>query len=159
MTPKTLSSALTFFYKFVFSTVWITGFGSGTLALWFGAMHGKGGAPPPPEMKWIFLLVWMIGTGFILWTCAGLKRVRRDGDRLLISNYRDEIAVPLNEVESVTENRWVNIRPVTVVFRRDTAFGRRITFMPTARIWSAWTPHPVVEELLNATRPAQPSSR
>ena len=38
-----------------------------------------------------------------------------DGGALRISNYRREDRVPLARVAAVTENRWVNIRPVTVV--------------------------------------------
>jgi hypothetical protein len=55
--------------------------------------------------------------------------------------------VPINFIESVTENRWINVHPVTVHFRGDTEFGRTITFMPKSRLMFFWSSHPVVGEL------------
>jgi hypothetical protein len=144
---KTLSSAQTFFMKVLFPPVWISMFGLGTLALWFGAMHGKNGSQPPEAMKWLFLLLWLAGTAFILWGCAGLKRVRVDSNFLYVSNYLREISVPLKMISDVEEIRWINIHPVTVHFRSTTDFGRRITFMPRIRMFALWSSHPVVAEL------------
>ena len=133
--------------KVLFPAVWIAGFGMGTLALWLGTMHGRDGAPPPGEMKWQFLSAWIAGSAFILWGCAGLKRARMDSANLYISNYLREISVPLTMVCDVTENRWINIHPVTVHFRNVTPFGKKITFMPTIRLFGLWSSHPVVTEL------------
>lgn len=144
---KTISSAQTFLMKIIFPVVWITGFGAGTLSLWLGSMHGRYGAPPPPEMKWQFLASWVAGSAFILWGCAGLKKVRVDATHLYVSNFRKEIAVPFSNLVNVTENRWINIRPVTIYFRVPTEFGQKITFMPTTRIFGFWSSHPVVAEL------------
>jgi hypothetical protein len=144
---RTLSSALTFLMKFVFPIVWISGFGLGTLALWAGAFNDSAGNGAPPEMKWAFLAAWTAGTAFILWGCAGLKKVRMDQDSLYISNFRKEIVVPLSSIGSVTENRWINIHPITIHFRAPTEFGNKVTFMPTSRFFGFWSSHPVVEEL------------
>ena len=95
----------------------------------------------------------------MLWMCVPLKRVRTDGRNLYISNYFHEITVPLTAVGDVTENRWINIHPVTIHFRRDTEFGRRITFMPTTRMFSSWSSHPVVEELHQAVAAATEARR
>lgn len=143
---RTLSSAQTVLMKIIFPVVWIAGFGFGTLLLWTGAMHGVGGEPPPWAMKWQFLCIWVAGSAFILWGCAGLKKVRLDGSCLYVSNYRREIKVPLTSIASVTENRWINIHPVTIHFRVPTEFGRKITFMPKVRFFT-WGSHPVVGEL------------
>ena len=151
MNPRTLSSAHTFLMKVIFPLVWINGFGAGTLALWLGAMHGAASDSAQPEMKWQFLVAWVAGSAFILWGCAGLKRVRVDREFLYVSNYRREIAVPLSSIEAVAENRWINIHPVTLHFRAPTEFGQKITFMPTARLFG-WRSHPVVEELRCAAR-------
>ena len=64
-----------------------------------------------------------------------------------MSNYRKEISVPLSEISDVTENRWVNMHPVTIHFRRDTAFGQRVMFMPAVRPFAFFSSHPVVAEL------------
>jgi len=141
--PRTLSSAQTFWMKFIFPAVWISVFGLGTLTLWTVARVNV-----PSQYPWIFLCAWTGGVAFLLWTCAGLKRVRMGGGMLYISNFRREIAVPLSEIDAVTENRWLNIHPVTITFRHPTEFGDRITFMPPVRMFEfSWTPHPVVGQL------------
>ncbi|MGP0092592.1 MAG: hypothetical protein ACLPKB_22015 [Xanthobacteraceae bacterium] len=146
MTVRTISSGQTIFVKFIFPVIWIGGFGLGTLALWLAPMHARGGAPPP-EMKWVFLAVWTFGTAFILWLSAGLKRVCLDEATIYISNYVREISVPLNLIEDVTENRWINIRPVTIKFRHPTDFGDKVTFMPRTRVFWPGKPNPIVAEL------------
>jgi hypothetical protein len=143
MNPRTLSSAQTFWMKFIFPGVWIPLFGAGMLALW-PVTHAK----LPPYFPWILLLSWLVGVVFSVWIYAGLKRVRMDQDTLYISNFLREIAVPLSAVDSVTENRWLKIHPVTIVFRYPTEFGDRITFMPPFRMFAfIWSPHPVVAQL------------
>ncbi len=144
---KTISSAQTFLMKVIFPIFWITGFGFGTLSLWLNMGHVKGGGVPPAEMKWQFLVIWILGTTFILWACSGLKRVRIDSKNLYISNFRREIVVPLSNLMDVTENRWINIHPVTLHFRMPTDFGQTISFMPTARFFAIWSAHPIVAEL------------
>lgn len=133
--------------KVLFPVLWISGFGFGTLSLWLGIVHEKNGALPPAEMKWQFLGAWIVGTVFILWCCSRLKRVRVDPKTLYISNYLREIAIPVTMITDVTENRWINIHPVTVHFRNPTEFGQKITFMPTVRFFGLWSSHPVVAEL------------
>ncbi len=146
MNERTLSSAQTFWMKFVFPTIWISMFGLGTLALFLGAFRGPGNSPPPESMKWGFLAAWIAGTIFIYWGCARLKRVRIEDSAIYVSNYLKEIRIPLDAVADVTENRWINIHPVTIHLRASTEFGDRITFMPKIRIFS-WRSHPVVAEL------------
>lgn len=97
-------------------------------------------------MKWQFLAIWVVGSAFILWGCSRLKRVRVDESGLLVSNYLKEIRIPFDDILDVTENRWINIHPVTIHFRQSTPFGERVVFMPRVRLF-AWTSHPVVGEL------------
>jgi hypothetical protein len=147
--PRTLSSAQTFMMKVILPVFWIGVFGAGMLILWLGAMQRSAGAGASSGMRWPVLMMWIAGTAFIVWSCARLKRVRIDREFLYVSNYRREIVVPLSAIEAVTENRWINIHPVTVRFRVPTEFGQSITFMPTARFWG-WSSHPVVQELRDA---------
>jgi hypothetical protein len=132
--------------KFVFTTIWISGFGLGTVGLFLGVFHDRDNASPPSLMKWLFLAVWITGSIFI-WSCCGrLKSVRTDGATILVSNYFKEVRIPLDAVQTVTENRWLNIHPVTIHFRYPTPFGDRIVFIPTLR-FCTWRSHPVVKEL------------
>ncbi len=145
--PRMISSRQTFFAKFVLPTLWIGIFGAVTLALWLGLFWGSQMSGPPLPLKWTFLAVLLVGGTIFLRTTARLKRVRIDGDTLLISNYRTEIRVPVSDIVDVTENRALNHHPVTITLRHETEFGRTITFMPKVRPFLLWRSHPVVPEL------------
>jgi hypothetical protein len=139
--PRTLSSLQTFFAKYVFTTVWIVGFGSGALLTWTQP------ATSGDDSRLLFLVFWVLGSLFLLRTWGRLKRVRLEDDRLLVSNFLREAAIPLRLVESIDENRWMNDHPVTLHFSEPTAFGRAVTFMPRFRPFGFWRRHPVVLEL------------
>ena len=160
-TPRTLSSAQTFILKVIFPPLWIGGFALGTAGLFLspGSWHDARGGTLDPETKWIFLLATIVGTVFIWWSCIRLKRVRMDDKMLYISNYSSEIAVPLVNVAQVSENRWVNIHPITIEFHADTEFGSRVVFMPKVRWFALWSPHPVVEEIRGAVNRATGRAR
>jgi hypothetical protein len=146
---RTLSSKWTFYMKVVLPILWIGGFATITVALLSGAgdFHPSSGLPTRESAARVFGAVTLAGAGFLWWACVRLKRVRLDGHVLYISNYRDEISIPVAQVEHVSENRWLNIRPVTIEFRSETAFGQRITFMPKTRWFGFWSAHPVLEEI------------
>jgi hypothetical protein len=151
-----LSSARTFVTKFVLPTVWLAGFAVATILLFrIRAFVGPDGSPLPPEMKWLFLGGTLLGGWFLYWYGVRLKRVEIDEQWLYVSNFLREIRIPLVDIEEVTENRWVSMRPITVEFRRETEFGSSIIFMPTPRWWRFWQAHPVVGELEAASRRAR----
>lgn len=140
---ETLSSGLTFFYKYVFTTLWSAGFGLGTVGMMFSD------SPEARSARPIFALCWVVGSAFLWWGCGRLKRVQLAGTTLHISNYRDEIAVPAADIAEVKQNRWINIRPITIVFRKETPFGRSIMFMPPLALFRllVWREDQVVERL------------
>ena len=146
MNERTVSSAQTFVMKCLFPAVWISGFGIGTLVLFLGGFDGRDNAAPPESMKWQFLAAWIAGSVFIWWGCARLKKVQISNDEIIVSNFLKEIRIPFNEIIDVTENRWINIHPITIHLRSDTCFGSRIMFMPTRRLFG-WGAHPIVGEL------------
>ena len=135
---RTLSSACTFWAKFLFPAIWISAFGYVTV-LWSGG---------PPQMKFVFLFVWIAGTTSILWANAGLKRVRVDMDerQLYVSNYVQEIHIPFSAITDVKQNRWLNSRPITIYFQNATEFGEKAKFIPKWRM-QFWRIDPVVNEL------------
>jgi hypothetical protein len=128
--------------KIIFPAVWIPLFGFGALALFF---DGAGDPNAPP--KWVFLFMWIVGSAFIYWSCVRLKEVSVDDNFLYVSNYLKEIAIPLSEIDDVTENVWVNIHPVTIHLRSPSEFGDKIVFMPTVRFFAFFSSHPVINEL------------
>jgi hypothetical protein len=147
MHEKNLSSAWTFWAKFVLPVCWISVFGAGTMVLWLADFHHGNNALPPP-MKFVFLAVWILGSTLILWANAGLKRVRMDEQQLYVSNYIKEISIPFNAIIDVTQNRWINSRPVTIYFRGATEFGDQAKFMPKQFItFQFWRVDPIVDEL------------
>jgi hypothetical protein len=140
--------------KFVSPVIWIGGFGFGT-AMLFRPGDAFGDRPPPPEIKWAFLAALIVGSFLIYWWGVRLKRVVMTEGELRISNYRREIVVPLTDLDEVTENRWVNLHPVTVQFVRRTDFGHGIVFMPIRRPFALFSSHPIVAELRAAVAAAK----
>jgi hypothetical protein len=138
---------LTFVTKFIFPTFWIVGFGFGTLAMWAGQLTDRRGAPPPIEVEFAFLAAFALGSVFILWTCARLKKIRVDDRSIYVSNFFKEISLPIGMIVNVADSRWLNRRPMTIRFRDGTEFGEKITFIPKQGLFLPWRHHPVVEEL------------
>jgi hypothetical protein len=149
--PRTLSSAWTFFYKFLLPVlliaVFAVGFRSALEAR--GAYSGTPSASPPVDLLALGLVV-LVALVAVARTCVPLKRVRLgdDGETLLVSNYFQEWKVPAGLITSVRQNRWLKLRPVTLHLRIDPGCGTRVTFMPPVRInFLFWREDPVVEEL------------
>jgi hypothetical protein len=152
MELKTLSSAQTFTAKVIFPLFWILMFGFGTLMMWLHPIRANSGvAPEHPKLQ--FLVVWTIGTLFLLLGPARLKRVRADATNIYVSNYIREVTVPLANICDVTENRLLNWHPVRVHFGVPTSFGTSIVFMPRIRWLGLWSSHPVVAELKELSHP------
>ena len=119
-----ISSSLTFFYKFLFTSVWTGGFGFGTTLMFLSD------SPEAHAHQWEFAGAWVIGTAVLWWCCAGLKQVDLSGNALIVSNFLRKIALPIGELAKVRQNLLINIRPVTITFRSETPFGSRVVFMP-----------------------------
>jgi hypothetical protein len=143
---QTISSASTFWMKFVFPALWIPGFGFGAFILWFGLARGKHGELPPAALKYAFAIIWVLGTTFVLWIAIRLKRVRLDGTNLYVSKWFREITVPFIEIASVTEARWIKGHPILIHFKNTSTCGRSVMFMPKLRL-GFWSRHPIVAEL------------
>jgi hypothetical protein len=74
--------------------------------------------------------------------------VRVDGGVLVVSNYWREWRVPFGLVTAITQNRWINLRPITVRLRADVGCGTRVVFLPPTRFRARiWREDPEVEEL------------
>ena len=143
---RTLSSAWTFFYKFIFPTVWIGGFAVVTLLMFTAADSFEGGGDVR-EVRSYFLIATVLGGAAIYWSCMRLKKVTLDGGALLISNFRKQIAIPLRDVERVTGSILINPELIWLHFRRPTEYGTKIVFMGKWRFSFGFTRHPLVKEL------------
>jgi hypothetical protein len=143
---RNLSSGLTWLYKFAFPTVWICGFGAGTLALFLVSEDARD--PELLELRWLFLGGLLIGTAMIYWSLIRLKKVSLVGDEFVISNYRKEIRVKIRDVGKVTGSVLWNPELAWLHFRVTTDFGTSAQFMPPMRFsLNPFSRHPIVEEL------------
>ena len=136
---RTISSSMTFFFKFVFSTVWILGFG---LPIIIGVIQGMAIIGYIP--LGILLIIGMI---FIYWGCIRLKNVDIDNENVYISNFYKEIIVPFKRINKIYENKWVSTQPVWIYFKESTEFGAAIMFMPKVFVAIPFCSHPIVKEL------------
>lgn len=145
---RTLSSSLTVVWKFLFPTVWITGFGAATVGLWLGAFRGRDQELPPDAMRWISLSVWLVASTFLIWFARRLHRVSLHDGVLTVSNYFREISVPLANVSRVTESYMRRPPTITLHLDNPTALGQRIVFVPAGRS-RFFSEHPTTTELKN----------
>ncbi|HEX6533557.1 MAG TPA: hypothetical protein VF041_03115 [Gemmatimonadaceae bacterium] len=152
---RTLSSAWTFFLKYLLLALWIPAFMlrvtpafSRMAAIVPGGMHGA----DPAWIRWTFLLFGLVGAAFIVLVCTPLKRVRLDRGALVVSNYLREWRIPLGLVTEVTQNRWLQVRPITIRLRADMGCGTRIVFIPKRYVRPRfWREDPEVGELRRVT--------
>lgn len=114
--------------------------GMGVLGLFLGEFSGRDNSPPPAELKWFILMIWIVVTAFLYWSCVRLKKVRVDASAIYVSNYLKEIRIPFEAIAEVSENRWLNIHPVTIYVRSRSPFGDQVVFMPKMRFF-CWTSH------------------
>lgn len=138
---RTLSSSLTFLHKIIVPAVWLVLFGFITFASF---LPGSG----VPHAAGSFSLVMLIvGAALMYRFGLRLKVVSVDDNYLYVSNYAKEIAIPLDEISDVTENKWANNRPVTIRLRSPSEFGDKIVFMPKVKMLLFFGDHPVATEL------------
>ena len=128
--------------KIIFPALWIPTWGFVTLMMFVSGVNDV-----DPFAKVFFLFAWVVGSAFIYWSSIRLKEVRVDDNFLYVSNYLKEVAIPLSDIYDVTENRWINIHPVTIHLKSPSEFGDKIIFMPKTRVFAFFSSHPVVNEL------------
>jgi hypothetical protein len=136
---RTLSSAYSLIYKFIYTFLWIFGFGGAVAVISFNSRWS--------QECWILGLVWIFGLLGVVLFYARLKRVRMDAKYLYISNYLREVRVPLNSVTDVRDMNRISLQAVSLKFLPSTPFGSSVTFMPKIRFRNMSEPHPVVKEI------------
>jgi hypothetical protein len=150
---RQLSSMMTWFYKFVFSTVWIGGFGIGTLAVLITRPFPE--QPGRENLELMFPIAFILGSTIIYFVCIRLKYVALEGPILVISNYLTTIRIPISEVKDVTGTILVQPPLVTLHLKNPTPFGDKIVFMGPIFFFSAFMRHPLVQELRDIVQKAK----
>jgi hypothetical protein len=150
VTSRRLSSWTTDLVKFVYPLLWFGGIGWVVLRLSRQPLTGE-------HVR--FVGIWLGGTVFLLWLGRRYRRVDGRPDGLVVGDGRAEVFVPWREIERVTQNRWVKLRPVTLHLRGGTELGDRIAFIPAgARRLAFWNEDDVVRELRERAGLARPVS-
>ncbi|HEY2846354.1 MAG TPA: hypothetical protein VGI80_00965 [Pyrinomonadaceae bacterium] len=137
---QNISSSLTFFHKFVAPALFA--FGLINMFLIYG--RARYADPNGPYIVPIFSVAILAWTIYLSW---GLKKVSIYGDKLYVSNYRREIAVPLSEIIAVDGNIWTRPQRITIRFRTPTEFGSKIVFLAKYRWFNGWSIDPIVDQL------------
>jgi hypothetical protein len=130
--PRVISSAQTFFAKFIVPIV---------VAAVLPLLAFRSGVGP------IFAPIGVLAAVSVYWYYVRLKKVALDSDGLVISNYFREIRVPWRNIVDVSGSRWVNTRQIKVAFDHDIGFGTSIIFMPKIRLLWPGQESPIAEEL------------
>lgn len=139
-----ISSRTTFVYKFIFPAIWIPLFGFVAYVALNAGRSGSG----EKTVGIVMVSAWLIVSAFLLRLVISLRRVQLRDGRIYASNYRREIEIAPGEIERVTQNVWMNVRPITLHLRHETSFGRRIRFLPPSRvIFTFWKEDPIVDQL------------
>ncbi len=80
-------------------------------------------------------------------TTMRYKKVSIDDEFLYVSNYRNEIKIPLSNISDVTEIKWTRTRPITIHLKNDSEFGRKIVFTSKMNGFRIFADNPIVAEL------------
>lgn len=134
-----ISSKLTFLHKFIIPSIILLSI----LETYFTDSHIFDFV----LQKEILFIAVTTGAYLFFWFHLRSKEVSIEGDFLYVSNFLKEIKIPLSEVRKVTEMSLMNPNPVTIHLKNETRFGRKIIFIPTYRMFSFFSSHPIVEEL------------
>jgi hypothetical protein len=152
MSYRVLSSAQTFWIKVIWPIFMILGtivlFALLEFRLLPDLYRSLFPVPLTPRLKDIFWAIWIICFVITFWWGFQLKRIAVDGESIYISNYLQEVKLPLSAIIEVRENIWLKMHPITLDLGQDTPWGTTIKFMPTIRfVMPNWVSHPVVAEL------------
>jgi hypothetical protein len=131
------SSGLTGVYKYIFPLVWIGIFGWGTLQLFINPEtvsfnNVRGGAPPGTE--WLFLALWLMGSGALMWLSYRLAWLRVIDDTLHITRFGRETRIPPRLIRSVEELKNVQPHMIRIRFMDETGRDRIVWVMPEFRL-------------------------
>ena len=146
---RALSSRFTFFAKYVAPVLWIAGVGLLTLRAF---LH-----PPSPidsgiavtalnAIKWLLLIAWSLGSVDVVRHAIPLRRVRVDGDFLLISDYFREVRVPIEELVDIYQDKRSST--ITLGFKGPSPLAGIVKFIPARpRDLLVWRDDHAAEEL------------
>ncbi|MEM4987526.1 hypothetical protein V8G57_09025 [Collimonas sp. H4R21] len=139
LTMQLLSSSSTYFYKFILPVLLAVV----ACVIYFRVLiEDRYNAP-------LVLFVSGVILFFEYWFFGRAKKISLDGTNLVISNFRQEVRVPLSNLEKASGSLGMRPDVVWLYFRQATPFGKKILFVPTEREFPGFNQHPIVA-MLNA---------
>jgi hypothetical protein len=149
---RELSSRWTFIVKYVGPGIWIPLVGLQVVGAYLRPVemiHARARDIAPHFTAGEVLIFWLFGSAMFIWYAFPIKRVRLSDGAILVSNYLNEWRVPFALIESVSQNRWGQNRPITIQLRADVGCGTTVKFLPPRRwfLFRFWREDPVVGQL------------
>ena len=126
----------------MFTTLWLGLFGFGTIGLFYSG---------DPE-GWLCLAITLSGLAFFYYKFGKVRHVYLRDGRFYISDFGRQCEVPVSELQRVKGGRWINPQTVTMYFRHDTGFGKKVVFIARWYWLSGFEEHPIVDELRRIIR-------
>ena len=131
-----LSSNSTFFWKYIFSGVWLLGFLIGTIVTFLA--KGFAGFGPLAGL--------VLGFALLYYGTLRAKVVSFDDNNLYVSNFFTQAIIPLSDIDYITENRLFAPRLCFIHLKTESKFERTIMFIMRYRIFFS-KDHPDIENL------------
>ena len=84
----------------------------------------------------LFIPIIIGGVFFMIFrlTYENYPDVEMDNDYLYVSKGKFSERILRSHIQQVSENMWVNVRPITIFFKKTTPFGDSIEFIPKMRL-------------------------
>lgn len=142
-----VSTRLTVFLKFFFPTIWIVFFGTLTLIILVSDNIVISGYSQS-MFRLLVLAFFLTGTGFLYYAFMSLKRVDMDNQYMYVTNYLKAFKYPFHNVASIREKDFILFKAVTVIFREEGSFGKRITFLTSPNFYKFLAANPGVARSL-----------
>ena len=151
---RQLSSRFTFLAKYGAPPLWMVGFGLVTLRAFLhpSLLAAWGAVGALIAVKLVVPLAWLVGSVRVVRWATRVKRVRVDGDFLLISNYVREVRVPIEALIDIHPGERAD-SPITLGFKDPTPFGGPIVLIPARPTdLLVWRDNHVAEQLRRLAR-------
>jgi hypothetical protein len=150
---KCISSRMTFWYKRVFPVLWF-----GILAVILATGLLTSNTPPPP---FFIMPAVMAVFGYFLMRKLVFDLVDEvwdAGDALVVRNKGQEERIAFADIINVSYSGFSNPPRATLLLRRPSAFGEKITFCAPAR-WVPFASSPVIDDLIRRVDAARQRTR
>ena len=151
---ENLSSSITLILKIVIPTLWITFFGSFTIALLLTTELTNIGPYPLETFRIGFVLFSIIGIALLYWMLMPLKRVEADDEYFYATNYFKTYRYPHYSIKELKVRDYLILNTVQLKLREAGKFGQKMTFIASrSRFKDFFAMHPELVYLLKGDVP------